>query len=144
MSFVIQEFSIVDISIGIVSDTSALHPAFVELSFISALIWPYHYSFAFELIVSELALVNFARINEVILAFAMELAIDEFTCVCASFEFKLTFSGLLAFDEVSIVHDFVIIPRFKPFPILHIIFPLPYVHATFSVTKYSVAVCFAI
>jgi len=110
MLFVLQPGTIVNVTIGIVSHTMAVGFSALELTFVSALVWVYHQTISFDLVLDELSLVDLARIGEVVFTLSMELSVNKVTLIGTSFELELALSGLLTLDEVSGILDLVIVP----------------------------------
>ena len=81
-----------------------------------------------HIITSEIAFVELPGIREVILAVALELAIDEITLVVASFEFEAAVALLLAVDEHASVFNFVVAPGLSPVAVLLVVHPLALIH----------------
>ena len=112
------------VTVGIVSDSRTLHLTICKLSLVPALIWPDHDSFTLHGIVYELSLIYLTRVGKVVLALSMELSIEEVTVVCAALKLEATLASLLAFNEVAIVLDLVVLPELNTFAVLQIVNPL--------------------
>jgi len=118
-------------------------PAF-EVSFESWLIRPGHNSLTFHVVVLEFSFVELTCICKIILSGAMELAIDEIALVEATIELKATLAWFFAFNEVSSVFYFIIIPALGTKPMLLIIKPISFIHTSVSVYEHPKTICFSI
>ena len=75
MRFIFEKLALVNIAIGIFSNSVALHLAIFKITLVSGQIWPPHDSFALNLVFVKFTDINSACVSKVILAFPMELPI---------------------------------------------------------------------
>lgn len=142
MLLVLNPSTIMNVSIGIISNTSAVGFSIIELTLVSALIWVHHDTCSLDLILNELSLVDLTRIGEVVLAFTMELAIYEISFIGTSLKLEFTLSSLLSLDKVSSVLDLVEVPDLGTFALLEILNPFTLVETPFGVNENTLSVCF--
>jgi len=144
MWFILGPLAFVNITIGKILYALALYFAIIEFTFVSGLIWVDHYSVAFKLIFNEIAIIYFAGVGEVILAFAMELPIIKIPIIRTPFEFKPPLSRLLPLLKITLIFNSPKFPYLNPFAMLHIFFPLPFVQRPPNIAKYTIAMCLSI
>jgi len=141
---VFKPVAIVDVSIGIVSHSTTVGFAILELTLVSALIWVNHHSCSLDLIFDELSVVDLARIGKVVLTLPVELSVNKITLIGASFELELSLSGFLSLGEVTSVLDLIVVPDLCSFALLKVVNPLTIIEAAFGVDKCAHSMCLSI
>lgn len=144
MGLVFVPLTVVHIAVGVALLTHAVHHSVLELANVLALVWPRHFAHTARLIFLELTFVDLAGVREIVLARAVEHAVDEFAGVCASFARECTLACFLAIDEVALVLYFIIVPIFSAFAVLLVLFPVALVEAALGVAESTYSMSHAI
>lgn len=116
----------------------------LEFTGIFRVIWPYHSTVSGHVILLELSLIDLSSLSEVVLTISVELSLEEFALVEVTFEFESSLSSFLAFDEVTCIDNFVVVPLLSTLSVVHIVQPLSIVHGTLLVNKNTVAVSLSV
>ena len=144
MCFVLAKVSVINITVCVVPYSFSMHLSLHKFSFVSAEVWPFHYSVSLKLVFYKLTNIDFAAVSEIILACSMKLALYEVSLVCWSLEFEFTFSRLLTLLEVTFILYAVEIPELKTMTVLEIIFPLSFVEWALIIAKDTFSMCFSV
>ena len=135
-----------DVHVAACEDFGALafHLTVLELSLVASLVGPDHDTLPLHVVVVELALIELARVRKVVLASAVELAVEEVAFIKTALELKPSLARLLSKHEGADEADLAKVPRLGTLTVLLVVLPLTVIHAAAGVNKDTVSIGLAI
>jgi len=124
MRMIIFPFTLIYVSICIISFTSTFNLAVVEVTNIFRLVGPKHDALALQLVVSEVSGIYLARVSIVVPSFSMKFAVDELTVISGAIEIEPARTCLLSPEKVTSVYDSAEVPLLDSVTVLYIVLPL--------------------
>lgn len=141
---VVSPSTFVSVTVGPHLGSLTLYLSVHEVTGVNGVVGPGHLTLTGNDIVSEVSLVKFACLCEIIFSFSMEITLVEISLVGVSLELELSFSGSLSFDKVSLVPDRSKVKYLFSLTMVHVVLPLAFVFGTTLINVNTISVCFTV